>query len=234
MTILLVSSCSGSKTVDDSNRLTLSDFDAGPAHVAAREGQLARRLTRAEDLYDGLQHRRLMDGIRACHRATSVRPLTIDLRILSAGYGLISGSREIVPYDVTFAGMSKDRLRRWSAQLGVPTSFRQLLAQPYDLCLVLLGSDYLDACDISANLAIGGRTIFLTSQKSASVLARLIPQATLWPLTNSDAKRLRCPLTGAKGEVARRVLVGLSAGTLQNPPWTLDEVRESDTGQGPR
>lgn len=58
-----------------------------------------------------------MEGVRQARGATGI---DIDLWILSAGYGLILGSQEIVPYECTFQGMKTAELREWAAYLQVP------------------------------------------------------------------------------------------------------------------
>lgn len=87
MRILVITSRTGEKTVETPNALTQADFAAGPAHLASRE--LGLPAIPAQDLYAGLQHIRLMDGIRAV-RAHPESGWAVDLHILSAGYGLWS------------------------------------------------------------------------------------------------------------------------------------------------
>jgi hypothetical protein len=220
--IVIVTSCSSSKTVDDPNRLTFADFAAGKAHVEARETELADFLTPAEDLYDGLQHRRLMGGIRYA-RQHPAKEIEIVLHIVSAGYGVIDSARKVAPYELTFKGMSATGLRMWADRLGVPRDFRAALSTHYELGLVLLGSNYLQACGISKDLLLGGRTIFLSS-KNVATMVQQIPDAVCWPLTNADARTLGTPLVGLKGEIARRLLVAFADNTQRRIPASLEEL----------
>lgn len=80
------------ETVETPNALAQADFAAGPAHLASRE--LGLPAIPAEDLYAGLQHIRLMGGIRAV-RAHPERGWSVDLHILSAGYGLVPANRPL-------------------------------------------------------------------------------------------------------------------------------------------
>jgi hypothetical protein len=64
MLIRIVTSCTGEKTVNHDQQLTLADFEQGPTHVAVRETELGTLLTPAIDLYNGLQHQRLQRGLR--------------------------------------------------------------------------------------------------------------------------------------------------------------------------
>jgi hypothetical protein len=91
--ILIVTSCTGEKSVTQERALTLADFEKGAAHVKKREQELKEQLTQAEDLYSGLQHVRLMRGVRAFREAHAPNGsgAMLDLWILSAGYGLVPG-----------------------------------------------------------------------------------------------------------------------------------------------
>ena len=72
MRILILTSCTGEKTVTDPRQLTFQDFRKGAEHVAAREGELAQLLTPAEELYTGQQHVRLMRSVRALRTSAAV------------------------------------------------------------------------------------------------------------------------------------------------------------------
>jgi cytoplasmic iron level regulating protein YaaA (DUF328/UPF0246 family) len=99
MQIRVITSCTGEKSVSSPDQLALEDFRQGDAHVRAREAVLGDIRSPAEDLYTGLQHQRLMRGIRAAREETSIE---VDLRILSAGYGLVSADQKLAPYEATF------------------------------------------------------------------------------------------------------------------------------------
>lgn len=205
MRILVVTSCTGEKTVETPNALTQADFAAGPEHVAQREASLP--LTPAEELYAGLQHIRLMDGIRAV-RARPESGWTVDLHILSAGYGLVPADRPLAPYEVTFTGMKSEDLRDWAMRLRIPADIRALLAEPYDLGLVLLGDHYLQACRLDATVALGGPTLLFCGLGPAKKLP-VLKSLRVVALSNTEATRYQCGLVGLKGEVAKRILHGL-------------------------
>ena len=133
MKLLVITSCTGEKVVSDPKQLKLKDFQQGRDHVRARESTLKDKLTRADEIYSGMQHVRLMRGVAEARKAG----IELDLQILSAGYGLIPASRRIAPYEATFQGMKKPELRAWADTLGVSKTFREAVADPCDLCLVL-------------------------------------------------------------------------------------------------
>lgn len=200
MRILVLTSCTGVKAVTHPRPLTQRDFRQGPAHVAERERQLAELLRPAEELYTGQQHARLMRGTHALRKRAAV-----EVFILSAGYGIVSGRQPLAPYECTFTGMSATALRRWAETLGVPQRVRSLLAEPYDLRLVLLGDTYLKACGLGPDLRLAGPTVFLCGTAAARQLP-VAPGLRAVPLAPADAARFHCGLVGLKGEVAARWL----------------------------
>lgn len=203
MRILIVTSCTGEKAVTHKNALSCEDFARGKAHVTRREKSLEKYLTTAQELYSGLQHQRLMRGVSALRESGGDADL--DLWILSAGYGLVPATQKLAPYECTFAGMKKVELKIWADQLQVPREYRQVVAESYDLGLILLGDDYLRACDLNNQVKLGGPTLFLTGKASASRLPTLQGSRAV-VLTNAEAKRFSCGLVGLKGEVAARLL----------------------------
>lgn len=64
MRVLVITSCTGEKSVKTEHQLTPDDFAQGSDHVAQREQGLQTHMTPAEDLSTGQQHKRLMSGVR--------------------------------------------------------------------------------------------------------------------------------------------------------------------------
>lgn len=205
MRIVVISSCTGDKSVADARALTRADFQKGPAHVEKRERQLEDKLTPASQLYSGQQHVRLLRGLTSVNGA-----FTVDLFILSAGYGLVRAERLLAPYECTFAGMSAVSLRKWADRLAIPESVRAALAPPYDLALILLGDSYIKACALDDSLKLGGLTLLLCGQGAARRLPSL-PLLRIVPASTPEASLFRCPLVGLKGELAARLLSRLAA-----------------------
>jgi hypothetical protein len=200
--ILVVSSCTGEKSVDTDRRLTIADFSEGAEHVAKRHHELESMLTQAESLYSGMQHQRLMRGVSV---ARSAKGITIDLHILSAGYGLVAADQKLAPYEATFLTMKKVEARTWAKSLGIAQDTRVLLKSQYDLGLILLGDDYLDAVALDETVSLGGPTLVFCGKAASKKLPQL---KNLFPvvLSNAEARRFACALIGLKGELAARVL----------------------------
>src|SRR6266403_6051268 len=204
--ILIITSCTGEKVVSDPKRLTLKDFRRGRDHIRARETLLREKLTRADEIYSGMQHVRLMRGVSDARKAD----VDVELQILSAGYGLIPANRKIAPYEATFQGMPKSELLKWGDALKIPKAFRKAVTTPCDLCLVLLGDDYLAACALDDTVRFGGPTLLLCGRNMLKKLPKLGNLHAIG-LTNAEAKRFSCGLVGLKGELASRILTKVAA-----------------------
>src|SRR5690348_7730055 len=102
MKIQVITSCTGEKRHSAPNQLVQEDFrglhDSGLFN--ARLQSLSECFLPAEDMYTGEQHARLMSGVQTIRKSLSDD--AVDVWILSAGYGLISGHVRIVPYECTF------------------------------------------------------------------------------------------------------------------------------------
>ena len=202
MKILIITSCTGEKAVASLDELTRADFEQGASHLAQREQALSTTLLPAAAMYTGQQHLRLMHGVKAS-RANA--RLAIEVNILSAGYGLISEDRAILPYEVTFAGMPRRELTSWANQLEVPEQIRKKLSEHYDLGIVLLGDNYLAACQLDDQVVLGGPTLLFCG----SVAARRLPALAhlqVITLNNLEAKKFKCGIIGLKGELTGRLL----------------------------
>lgn len=92
MRILIVSSCTGQKTVEDALALTGEDFACRPEFVREREAALTDKPNPAQDLYRGQQSIRLMRGIQPVADG-----LSIDLFIVLASYGLVPRALKLAP-----------------------------------------------------------------------------------------------------------------------------------------
>jgi hypothetical protein len=96
--ILIVTSCTGDKIFKPQHQLQLEDFKSIEL-LQQRSQQLADYICPAVDLYTGVQHLRLMEGVKLLRESCPNN--TIDVVIVSAGYGLISEETIIAPYEVT-------------------------------------------------------------------------------------------------------------------------------------
>lgn len=213
MRIIVITSCTGEKAVSPDDQLTIDDFRAGSKHLAKREKALKKHMMRADELYTGQQHVRLMRGIKALRESPAGKgkkpKIGVDLHILSAGYGLVPADRKLAPYEVTFQGMKVKELRAWADQLNVPEDVSKLLATKYDLALLLLGDSYLKAANLNGSLKAGGTVLAFCGTQGEKALKKTGAVRTV-VLGNREAKRFSCGLVGLKGELAGRFLRSLT------------------------
>jgi hypothetical protein len=195
-TILVLSSCTSRKV------------------IGARSSKAS-----AERLYVGEQHRRLMRGVGAFRAADC--GYEIDLRILSAGFGLVAGSRRLPLYDLSFAGLGGGAIEERSAELGIPGALKRILARSHALTILLLGEDYMRAAAIGPTTRFGGPAIAFggaaLARRSVSLPLRVVPA------TKSEARRFSCGLVGLKGELGGRLLALLSG-----EPSLISSLPDSD------
>jgi queuine/archaeosine tRNA-ribosyltransferase len=212
MRLLVITSCTGEKAVETDRQLLLKDFEQGAKHIVAREKELADLCRKAGEMYTGEQHVRLMRGVSAFRSSPATCDSSLALHVLSAGYGIIPEDRVIAPYEVTFATMKAKEIDAWSKTLGVPEDFRRLVSQPYDLGLILLGDNYLRACQLDKTVKFGGPTILFCGTGMAKKLPPLANVQVI-PISNPEAKRFSCGLVGLKGDLANRLLTAVAGDT---------------------
>jgi hypothetical protein len=201
--LLVISSCTGDKAVK-APALTLDDF-ADPDRLAQRERELASVRRPAAAMYTGWQHVYLMRGVDKLRRA--FRSEFVELRILSAGYGLIEAHRAICPYDVTFNDMDKLQARAWARHLRVPGDVRASL-EDFEVAIFLLGSRYLDAIDPPIAAHNGQRLVFLAKPSETSRLAGA--GVVIVPAGKSEATRYGSGLVALKGRMFERFAEALA------------------------
>jgi len=153
----------------------------------------------------------------------------------------------LAPAEELYTGLQHQRLMRgvvaarratvdeWAQTLGIPAAIRAELAEPCDLCIVLLGSDYLRACALDEQIRLGGPTVFLCGKHAAHRLPR-IPNLHPVVLSNAEATTFSCGLVGLKGEVAARVLESLAnnpehlGAYLNDPQATVANPASPESG----
>lgn len=193
--ILVVTSCTGEKRFKPNNPLTLEDFKE-PIRLQQREAELAEFACPAGQMYTGMQHLQLMEGVQLMRK--SLGQAAIDVAILSAGYGLVEESRVIVPYEATFNNMKVHEVVSWGQFLKIHHDFRHAL-QNYDLIFVLLGEKYLQSVSLPVATHSNQTLIFLASKGGKKLIGELDANTFIWPLSNQEAQQWRYGLVGLKG-----------------------------------
>lgn len=135
MKILVISSCSETqKHRELPNRLGPVDFRS-PDRLPQRIKELSKYKEFASDMYEGPNHMVMMKGLSSVREHKQYRKISINLYIISTGYGLINEKDVIVPYDV------KPVDAIWKHVPGCVYKKAFDIISNYDLVLFLLGSD---------------------------------------------------------------------------------------------
>lgn len=108
---LVITSCTGEKKFKPANQLIMNDF-IDPLRLAMREEALNKYKMPAGQMYTGMQHLRLIEGIERLRNIYGHD--FVDLCIVSAGYGLLPEDKEIVPYEVSFTTMRARQIKQWA------------------------------------------------------------------------------------------------------------------------
>jgi hypothetical protein len=150
---------------------------------------------RAEALYLGEQHVRLMRGVRAARE----RGHDVQVWIISARHGLVSGDRVIEPYDESFSEMRACVRKERYRQFGLDAAVRGLL-RDYDMAIICLGELYAEP--------IGFRRYVYTAPTVRYVGTPAPPRRFYQEIAadNDKARETGCGVVGLKGELAARLL----------------------------
>lgn len=193
--ILVVTSCTGEKRFKPENQLVLEDFKDS-TRLQKRENQLVNFACQAGQIYTGAQHLQVMEGVGLLRQSFGQE--AVDLRILSAGYGLIREDKNIVPYEVTFNTMKRSEVDEWAKFLKIHSMFEKAIAG-YNLVFVLLGDKYLRSLSLPVETSLDQTLVFLASKTSATYIRDLVAQTFILPLSNVQAKQYSYGLVGLKG-----------------------------------
>lgn len=193
--LLVVTSCTGEKKYSPDNQLVQADFENRET-FSTREKELAEHMTPAGEIYTGMQHLRLMEGIQELRKKYGQS--VVDLYIVSAGYGVIHEDRMVVPYEVTFNTMNGKAITEWSRFLSIHEDLDKLIPQ-YDLVLFLLGDKYLKAIQLPFQSATENqKLVFFASNSSKKQIPDKRPYYFV-EVGQEDAKSFSYGLVGLKG-----------------------------------
>lgn len=191
--MLIISSCTGEKApppkMDKSDFEGLMDTIAKFPNPLWHDPTLAllRYLMPAIRRYTGEQHKHVVKGLNMLR----YKDLSVDLNILSAGYGLIKENDLIADYDLTFSRNSEKKdfptdcdIRDWSTRLRIREKVIQAI-RDYDIVFFLLGQEYLIALNFVDPFSVaelksltGKKLVFFTPNKEKTSLDALMTGET--------------------------------------------------------
>lgn len=152
MSILIVSSCTSSKKYNE--------------ECLVKNG-LESVLCTARDMYKGEQHVCVIKGIDYLREHIKEE---IDLKIVSAGYGLINENEIIKPYDITFSNKKDYEIKEMSEERNINHDINNIINN-YDLVIVLLGKNYLKACQFE-KIDIKTKIVFFAPTSIKSLIPK--------------------------------------------------------------
>lgn len=162
MRTLVITPCSAKKQGDVSRPARAAEM-ADPHLRQEAEARLAAYACPAAEMYTGKHHRLVMEGVQRVWQRWGGE--TLDVAILSGGYGLLRADEMIIPYDVTFDEFDQTALADWAARLEIPERTAAVVRE-YDLVLLLLSGRYLSVLDLPLDVPDSVQQIVLTAQDS--------------------------------------------------------------------
>ncbi len=226
MKILVITSCTSRKKYKTDNQLQPEDF-LSSERLAARSAELKSYATSATDMYTGQQHQHLKAGLERLR--TCYKEATVDLHIISAGYGLLNECDTIVPYNVTFTDLKTKELIARSNSLQLHERVETLITD-YHLVLFLLGEKYVRALQLPFEVPDTITQVFLIGTGFRKLIPDL-PNTHFVPTGPSLRHKLHTTNTTLKGLVFERLCAAVCRKGLQvfeeirrNPQRILDVV----------
>jgi len=214
MRTLVITPCSAKKR-SQVPEPALADDLADAERREEAHARLAGHALPATEMYIGTHHRLVMDGVQAVWQQWGRH--TLDLAILSGGYGILRADEVIVPYDVSLDQFAGEALADWGEKLQIPARTAALAAQ-YDLVFLLLDGSYLAVLDLPLDVPDRVQQIVLTGQESLDTVP---PRPNLHPIVAAEAmaaQRWHVKAPHVRGFLFRR----LCAKVVRHGPGLLE------------
>jgi hypothetical protein len=115
-------------------------------------------------MYTGAQHLALMRGVGEIRRTYDNS--AVRLWIVSIGYRIIPEDRLIAPYNATFQGLRRVRVRELARRLRIAEAVRETICG-WSLVFFLLGESYLQAIQPPVQPEPGQRLVFIDKPQAS-------------------------------------------------------------------
>lgn len=231
--ILVVTSCTKDKNIPDGvspqqqpgpDRL----WDEGTDDRVKRNfADLEPHRVEAGKLYQGRQHLQLMQGVDALRQAFG--HAVVDVKIISAGFGLVDEEEKLPLYNATFADQSSAKVITIAQRLGIPQAMDQLMQGQYDCAFFLLGENYLLSIGLPFAHTPSFPCLFLSGPSSHKRIPRSMPYRFV-RVGQDDSIAFSYNLVGLKGQLFK-----LFADQIINPdPRTPSTLLARDASKAER
>jgi hypothetical protein len=158
--MLVFASGTGRLAVHHPRELRKDDF-LDPERRRLREEELREYLRPAAELYCCDQFNYTRSGIETLRRAFG--PESVEVRIVSPGYGVIEEQEVIAPHSVSLTDFNRAELHDWADRLQVPEAVRATMGG-FDLVVFLVGQCCLEAMRPPLVPARGQRLLLLATE----------------------------------------------------------------------
>ena len=201
--ILVITSCTKDKDFSDvspTQQLKSDDlWDEGCDDRVARDfGELEAHRKPAGRLYRGRQHILLMQGVEALRKIFGDD--VVDVKIISAGFGVVDEKQPLPPYNATFADLSASKILPIAQRLNIPRDVNRLMEEDYACVFFLLGENYLFSLGLPFTHKPKFPCLFLSGPSSRKSVPRGYPYKFV-SVGQDDSISFSCNLIALKGHL---------------------------------
>ena len=231
--ILIITSCTKDKMIPplgpNLHQLTPDQLwdERDDDRVTRNFGELDEYRVPAGQLYHGRQHLQLMQGVNLLRQ--TLGHTVVDLKIISAGFGLVSEEQPLPPYNATFADLSPSKLLTITQRLHIPQKINELMLDFYDCAFFLLGDSYLLSLGLPFPQKPNFPCLFLAGPSSHKKVPRRVPYYFV-RVGQDDSIAFSYNLVGLKGQLFKLFAEQVVAPLHQIPSTAL----RSDMSAGER
>lgn len=161
-------------------------------------GELDEHRVPAGKLYRGRQHRQLMQGVELLRQTFG--HTVVDVKIISAGFGLVNEEQPLPPYNATFADLPPSKILTISKRLRISQKIDALMHDCYDCAFFLLGESYLLSIGLPFSQKPNFPCLFLAGPSSHRRVPRRVPYYFV-RVGQDDSIAFSYNLVGLKGQL---------------------------------
>ena len=172
MKILVISPCSASqKHKKLANKLRIDDFiSTDPNHLPRRIEELDEYKESAISMYQGGEHQLIRNGLESIRNTPNYGVSTVDLYIISTGFGLICENQKIVPYNVP---NNNSHILKGNGSEKLHNEVKNKI-KDYNLVFFILGKTYVQALRLPFDISDTVSQIFIIYKRTQGY-SQLIP-----------------------------------------------------------
>jgi hypothetical protein len=222
--ILIVTSCTKDKMIPPLgphlHQLTPEQLwdERDDDRVTRNFGELDEYRIPASQLYHGRQHLQLMQGVNLLRQIFG--HTVVDLKIISAGFGLVSEEQPLPPYNATFTDLSPSKILINAQRLRIPQKINDLMHVSYDCAFFLLGDSYLLSLGLPFPQKPNFPCLFLAGPSSHKRVPRRVPYYFV-RVGQDDSIAFSYNLVGLKGHLFKLFAEQVVAPFHQPPSTTF-------------